>query len=82
MTIITNAELHGSPPPATINPRPLMTSFPPPIMNGTPIKQMKPPPTVAPRIDLEPIYTALKLAIGEHWQLYKATVAEFVMGTC
>jgi hypothetical protein len=35
---------------------------------------------MAPRIDVEPIYTALKLSIGENWQLYKATVAEFVLG--
>ena len=34
------------------------------------------------RIDLEPLYTALKLAIGEHWGTYKECISLFVMGTC
>jgi transcriptional coactivator HFI1/ADA1 len=33
-----------------------------------------------PRIDLEPLYTALKSAIGEHWAVYKASISLFVMG--
>jgi transcriptional coactivator HFI1/ADA1 len=36
---------------------------------------------VPPRIDLEPLYTALKSAIGEHWGAYKESISLFVMGT-
>jgi transcriptional coactivator HFI1/ADA1 len=36
---------------------------------------------VPPRIDLEPLYTALKSAIGEHWGTYKAAISLFVMGS-
>ena len=32
------------------------------------------------RIDLEPLYTALKLAIGENWGTYKDAISLFVMG--
>lgn len=32
------------------------------------------------RIDIEPLYTALKTAIGEHWGTYKESVSLFVMG--
>jgi transcriptional coactivator HFI1/ADA1 len=35
---------------------------------------------VPQRIDLEPLYTALKLAIGEHWGTYKESISLFVMG--
>jgi transcriptional coactivator HFI1/ADA1 len=35
---------------------------------------------VPPRIDLEPLYTALKAAIGEHWGIYKETIGLFVLG--
>jgi len=35
---------------------------------------------VPARIDLEPLYTALKLAIGEHWGTYKESISLFVMG--
>jgi hypothetical protein len=35
---------------------------------------------VPPRIDLEPLYTALKQAIGEHWGTYKESISLFVMG--
>ncbi|KAI9788933.1 MAG: transcriptional coactivator hfi1/ADA1 [Peltula sp. TS41687] len=33
-----------------------------------------------PRIDLEPIYTALKATIGEHWLAYKEAISLFVLG--
>jgi hypothetical protein len=36
---------------------------------------------VPPRIDLEPLYTALKSAIGEHWGTYKESISLFVMGS-
>lgn len=35
---------------------------------------------VPPRIDLEPLYTALKAAVGENWATYKEAVSLFVMG--
>jgi transcriptional coactivator HFI1/ADA1 len=35
---------------------------------------------VPARIDLEPLYTALKAAIGEYWNTYKDAVSGFVMG--
>jgi transcriptional coactivator HFI1/ADA1 len=35
---------------------------------------------VPARIDLEPLYTALKLAIGDHWGAYKESISLFVMG--
>jgi transcriptional coactivator HFI1/ADA1 len=73
-TIVTSAELHGSA--SSLNQRPVN-----PAPTSAPVqKPLKPAITTAPRIDVEPIYTALKSAIGEHWQLYKATVAEFVLG--
>ncbi|KAB2579992.1 hypothetical protein BFW01_g5496 [Lasiodiplodia theobromae] len=34
----------------------------------------------APRIDIEPLYTALKAQIGEHWAAYKEAISLFVLG--
>lgn len=34
-----------------------------------------------PRVDLEPIYTQLKAALGDGWADYKAAVNAFVLGT-
>jgi hypothetical protein len=36
---------------------------------------------VPPRIDLEPLYTALKAAIGDNWGTYKESISLFVMGS-
>ncbi|KAI9675610.1 MAG: hypothetical protein M1817_000976 [Caeruleum heppii] len=36
--------------------------------------------SMAQRIDLEPIYTALKAAVGEHWLVYKDAISLFVLG--
>ena len=34
------------------------------------------------RIDLEPLYSTLKYAIGpEQWTLYKETISKFILGT-
>lgn len=33
------------------------------------------------RVDIEPIYTNLKAAIGEHWAAYKEAVGKYVIGT-
>ncbi|KAF2157878.1 hypothetical protein K461DRAFT_290149 [Myriangium duriaei CBS 260.36] len=37
-------------------------------------------PTTIPRIDTEPIYAALKAAIGEHWTDYKTALSSFLLG--
>ncbi|KAL8802337.1 MAG: hypothetical protein Q9200_006615 [Gallowayella weberi] len=34
----------------------------------------------AQRIDLEPLYTNLKLAIGDHWGKYKEAISLFILG--
>jgi transcriptional coactivator HFI1/ADA1 len=35
-----------------------------------------------PRLDLEPIYTELKAAIGENWAEYKESTTLFLLGMC
>lgn len=53
-------------------------------VNGysTPPSQ-KAPKTVstAQRIDLEPLYTSLKAAIGDHWTKYKDALRLYILGT-
>lgn len=34
-----------------------------------------------PRIDLEPIYSQLKAALGDQWTEYKAAINAFTLGT-
>ncbi|TVY62758.1 Transcriptional coactivator HFI1/ADA1 [Lachnellula suecica] len=41
-----------------------------------PVKQSH----IPPRIDLEPLYAALKQAIGEHWGTYKDSLGLFILG--
>lgn len=36
--------------------------------------------TSVPRLDLEPIYTELKAAIGDNWAEYKQSIALFLLG--
>jgi transcriptional coactivator HFI1/ADA1 len=75
-TTVTKADLHGSPPPPSAPIRSATIQA-----NSTPIqKPGKLPGSGAPRIDVEPIYTALKTAIGNDWPLYKLTIAEFALG--
>jgi hypothetical protein len=77
-TTVTKADLHGSgsPPPSSAPAKSVPTQT-----HSTPIqKNGKLVGTGAQRIDVEPIYTALKISIGEDWPLYKLTVAEFVLG--
>ena len=38
--------------------------------------------TPVPRVDLEPVYTQLKGALGDQWVEYKAAVNAFVLGMC
>ena len=75
-TTVTKADLHGSPPPPSVSVRSATVQA-----NSTPIQKAgKLPGTGAPRIDVEPIYTALKAAIRDDWPLYKLTIAEFALG--
>ncbi|EON67924.1 hypothetical protein W97_07421 [Coniosporium apollinis CBS 100218] len=43
-------------------------------------KAAKPVASSAPRIDLEPLYTALKSAIGDNWGIYKEATSLFILG--
>ena len=36
----------------------------------------------AQRIDLEPLYTCLKTAIGDNWTQYKEAVSLYILGMC
>ena len=55
-------------------------SRPPPLSTGTNQKSNK-PPQVIPRVDIEPLYTSLKSAIGDNWATYKDGVSRFILGT-
>ena len=45
-------------------------------------KPVKTSQLIPARIDLEPIYTALKVSIGaEQWVVYKETITNFLIGT-
>lgn len=47
--------------------------------SGKPVKTSQ---IIPARIDLEPLYAALKGAIGgEQWLIYKGSTAEFLIGT-
>jgi len=52
--------------------------------NGAPTasqsKNVGKAPTLAPRVDLEPLYTSLKGTIVEYWPEYKEAVTLFVSG--
>lgn len=75
-TVITKGDLHGSPPPTTINPRSSFSG----ASSSMAQKTVRPSVVITPRIDVEPIYTQLKGLIGDNWLLYKQTVADFVIG--
>ncbi len=76
-----------------INPAALSRSDSTPITSTTPSLLSKPLPNPAPtlqktikppqpglRVDIEPLYTALKGAIGNDWSKYKESVSQFVLG--
>jgi len=51
------------------------------VQSSTPASQKSGKPTqAAPRVDFEPLYTALKAAIGDHWNTYKDAVSQFALG--
>ena len=77
--------------PSALNrPEPIQTSLNPSSLslskpNGisAPLPASKAAKTVTTglqRIDLEPIYTSLKAAAGEHWVGYKEAIGRFVIG--
>jgi len=35
---------------------------------------------MAPRVDIETIYTELKRLVGDHWNTYKDAVARYMLG--
>lgn len=46
-------------------------------------KVIKTSQIIPARIDLEPLYTALKAAIGpEQWTVYKDSTTQFILGKC
>lgn len=54
-----------------------LSSRPVPAPLTTSLKNGKVP---VPRVDLEPIYTQLKSALGDQWGDYKAAINAFVLG--
>ena len=77
--------------PSTLNrPDPIQTSLNPSSLSlSKPNAISAPPPaskavkvvnTGLQRIDLEPIYTSLKAAVGENWTGYKEAIGRFVLG--
>jgi transcriptional coactivator HFI1/ADA1 len=49
-------------------------------LNGSLSQSTRPGRTGASRIDLEPVYTALKAAIGDNWPLYRDSLGGYTMG--
>lgn len=64
------------PPPSSLASRANGTGTSSPAAKAGALKQ----PATAPRVDLEPLYTALKASISEYWAEYKDAVALFVLG--
>ena len=50
--------------------------------SAAPAQKAQRAPNTVPRIDLEPLYTSLKTAIGDQWGKYKEATSLFVLGTC
>jgi transcriptional coactivator HFI1/ADA1 len=71
--------------PAALTSRPLISTTPilPPktLSSAAPsVQKVSKAQHIPARIDLEPLYTALKLAIGEHWGTYKDAISLFAVG--
>jgi len=50
--------------------------------SATPAQKAPKAPNTVQRIDLEPLYTSLKAAIGDQWGKYKEATSLFVLGMC
>ncbi|QUC20618.1 uncharacterized protein UV8b_04859 [Ustilaginoidea virens] len=59
---------------------PILSSKTLPISAPGSGKPFKTSQVIPARIDLEPLYTALKSAIGEKWLVYKESTSEFLIG--
>jgi transcriptional coactivator HFI1/ADA1 len=72
----------------TIRPDTITVSTSSPIVSSKSLPSAAPavkpagkPTVTAPRIDLEPLYTALKSAVGDaDWTIYKEAIRCFVIG--
>lgn len=50
--------------------------------SAAPAQKAPKAPNTVQRIDLEPLYTSLKAAIGDQWGKYKEATSLFVLGMC
>lgn len=63
--------------------QPLVSSIAPSKPNGNAAlasQKIHKSVNTAQRIDLEPLYTSLKSAIGDHWAEYKEAISLFILG--
>jgi transcriptional coactivator HFI1/ADA1 len=71
--------------PAALSRPPISTTpiLPPKTLSASiiPVPKVAKSNHVPPRIDLEPLYTTLKAAIGENWKTYKEALGLFMMGS-
>ncbi|KAL9586144.1 MAG: hypothetical protein Q9203_003969 [Teloschistes exilis] len=79
MPDIDPAALSRSDPAPTLNPGSLSLSKANGVSIPSSTKAQK-TTTAAQRIDLEPLYTNLKAAIGDHWGKYKDAISLFILG--
>lgn len=68
-----------------MNPADLTLSISPGSLSAKPVPApltttQKNGKTPVPRVDLEPVYTQLKGALGDQWGDYKAAINAFVLG--
>jgi hypothetical protein len=61
---------------------PTLSSKPLPGSSSLGQKVGKPVVPTAPRIDYEPLYTALKAGIGANWHLYGESIGLYCRGMC
>jgi transcriptional coactivator HFI1/ADA1 len=61
---------------------PTLSSKPLPGSSSLGQKIGKPVAPTAPRIDYEPLYTALKAGIGANWHLYGESIGLYCRGMC
>lgn len=80
MPDIDPAALSRSDPAPTLNPGSLSLSKTNGVSIPSSTKAQK-TTNAAQRIDLEPLYTNLKAAIGDHWGKYKDAISLFILGT-
>lgn len=76
-------------PAALSRPEPISTADPASLLlskaqahgiTALPLQKVARTATNVQRIDLEPLYTSLKTAIGDNWTAYKEAIGLFVLG--